>query len=318
MASISKTLTAAAILKLVEQGKLKLEDRPFHILSFIPPPRGVFPDPRLKQITVRQLLNHSGGWDPQKSGDPVNWVTQVQYQRGDKQPISAEHLISFTMSVRLDFDPGTDQKYSNFGYIVLGEVIRKVSGQSYERFVQTEVLKPSGITRATLHPLNGKYFPNEARRYLAGNDNELPPWKQKYSDAAGGWVISAIDLIRFMTAIDGSRGTPLLKPATFEQMIAAPQPPLKPRANGTYYGLGWDGVIQNDKGYALFKDGMWFGMRSFMKRQPNGVCWALVLNASMQPDTDDFRVAGDAIKHVREKLEAIEKHPDVDLFPDFK
>src|SRR5262249_27103487 len=179
LASLSKPITAVAILKLVDQGKLGLDDHAFEVLDHIKAMPGTKVDPRLAKITVRQLLNHSGGWNHQASGDPVNWTTQMHLKRGDRAPINAAELIAFTMSVPLDFEPGTDSKYSNFGYIVLGEVVAKVSGQPYEKYVREQVLAPVGIARTSLHPLNGQYFPKESRRYLAGTENELPPWQQK-------------------------------------------------------------------------------------------------------------------------------------------
>ena len=321
IASLSKPFTAAAVLKIVEQGKLKLDDKPFPMLAHIRPHPGVRPDPRLKDITVHHLLIHAGGWDAKKSGDPVNWTTEVQYKRGDKFPVSAEHLISFTLGLPLDFDPGTDEKYSNFGYIVLGEVIEKASGTTYEKYVREHVLKPAGILHGSLHPLNGKYFPNEARRYLAGTENEIPPWKQKYSDAAGGWTMSAIDLLRFVTALDGTRGTPLFQQKTFDAMLARPPPPLTPRPNGTWPGLGWDSVIRTESRPGYFKDGSWIGMRTFLKRSPNGVCWALLFNASMQIDADDDKTITDSIKRTWEngkKIESFEAFPKLDLFAEFK
>jgi N-acyl-D-amino-acid deacylase len=318
IASLSKTLTAVAVLKLVDQGKLNLDDRPFQILNHIKPFPGAKVDPRLFQITVRQLLNHSGGWDHKVSGDPVNWTTQVQLKRGDRVPVTPEQLIAFTMGVPLDFDPGTDSKYSNFGYIVLGEVIAKVSGQPYEQYVRDHVLVPAGLRSASLHPLGGQYFRNEARRYLAGTDTELPAWQQKYSDAAGGWTASAVDMVRFLTALDGSRGKSLLTEKTFKRMIEPPPPPLKARDNGTYVGLGWDSVIQTEKGYGYFKDGSWYGMRTFMKRLPNGVNWVLLFNASMQPDVQDTRIRADAVHEVRQTLERMTKYPDIDLFTEFR
>jgi N-acyl-D-amino-acid deacylase len=321
VASLSKTITAAAVLKLVEQGKLSLDDKPFKLLAHIKPLPGARPDRRLQNVTVRHLLTHSGGWDAMKSGDPVNWTTEMQVRRGDRAPVPAPYLIAFTMGVPLDFDPGTDTRYSNFGYIVLGEVVAKVSGRTYEKYVRDNVLTPLGLANVRLHPLGGKYFKNEARRYLAGQgeEHELPAWQQKYSDAAGGWTASAVDLAKFLTALDGSRGKPLLNEKTFRLMIAPPAPPLKPREDGTFVGLGWDSVLVTDKKeYALFKDGSWFGMRTFMKRQPNGVSWALLFNASMNPDTTDTRTLGDAVHKVREAIGRHEKLPDRDLFADFK
>jgi N-acyl-D-amino-acid deacylase len=318
IASLSKTFTATAVLKLVEQGKLKLDDHPFKLLTHIKPLRGAKVDPRLYEITVRQLLNHSGGWDHQKSGDPVSWTTNLQIQRHDKTPVSSEYLISATMGVRLDFDPGTDCKYSNFGYIVLGEVIEKASGQSYEKYVKDHILIPAGAKSGTLHPLNKGYFKNEARRYLAGTDTELPPWKQKYSDAAGGWAISAPDMARFLTALDGSRGKPLLDEKTFRSMIELPPKPLGVRENGTHVGLGWDSVVLPEKTFGYFKDGNWYGMRAYMKRLPNGVNWVLLLNASMQPDSLDAKTVADAVQDMRKHIEEIKEFEKAtDLFQDY-
>jgi N-acyl-D-amino-acid deacylase len=321
IASLSKTITGAAVLKLVEQGKLKLDDRPFKILNHIKPLRGARADPRLQDITVQHLLNHSGGWDAKKSGDPVNWTTEMQVRRGDRTPVPVDYLISFTMGVPLDFDPGTDSKYSNFGFIVLGEVIARVSGKTYAQYVRDAVLTPLGLPNVRLHPQGGAYFKNEARRYLAGvgEEQELPAWQQTYSDAAGGWTASAVDMAKFLTALDGTRGKPLLGEKTFALLLEPPPPPLKKRDNGTFVGLGWDSVLVTDrKQFGLYKDGSWFGMRAFMKRQPNGVSWVLLFNASLNPDQTDTRLAGDAVHQVRDSLEKHEKFPDVDLFPEYK
>src|SRR5262249_24434268 len=158
------------------------------------------------------------------------------------------------------------------------------------------------------------YFRNEARRYLAGTETELPPWRQKYSDAAGGWVFSAVDVVRLLTALDGSRGKPLLNEKTFKRMIELPPAPLQPRDNGPHVGLGWDSVILKDKEYGYCKDGSWVGMRAFMKRLPEGVNWVLLFNASMNMDPLDTRIVSDAVHEVRKTLEGLQKFPDIDLF----
>src|SRR4051794_30957583 len=100
LASVSKCFTPLAALKLVEEGKLRLEDRPFELLKNLPVPPGVTPDPRLAKITVRQLLNHSGGWDRETSGDPINWSYQVARGLKVRMPITEDHLIRYMTSVR--------------------------------------------------------------------------------------------------------------------------------------------------------------------------------------------------------------------------
>ena len=197
LASLSKSITAMAVLKLVEQEKLRLDDRVFQILNQFKPLRSARMDPRLGQITIRQLLNHSGGWDRQKSGDPVNWTTQIKLKLGSSANITTRSLINYTIGMPLDFDPGSVSRYCNFGYILLGEVIAKVSGQPYDKYIQDNVLKPMGIQHMAIHPANGRYAANEAHRYLAGTNTVLPAWKQPYLNASGGWTASAVDLARF-------------------------------------------------------------------------------------------------------------------------
>ncbi len=127
VASLSKTLTAVAVLKLVEEGKLKLDDRVIGLLSHLKPPPGARVDPRLGTVTVRQLLNHSGGWDRKKSGEPWAYSWQVSRRLRVPLPIGTDQLTRFMLGVRLDFTPGTELQYSNYGYILLGQVIEKVS-----------------------------------------------------------------------------------------------------------------------------------------------------------------------------------------------
>jgi N-acyl-D-amino-acid deacylase len=317
IASLSKAFTATAVLKLVEQGKLGLDDCVFDILRDVKPPAGARVDPLLGTVTVRQCLNHSGGWDRAVHGDPVNWEPQICRAYRVRPPLSPRQFIEFALTLPLNFKPGTDQKYSNIGYIILGEVIARTSGQPYARFVIDNVLAPMGLKRAGLHAFDGKYFLGEALRYLAGTLIALPPFQFPMIDAAGGWTASVVDLARFLTNLDGSRGEPVLAEKTRKLMIEPPTSPLKARDNGTYVGLGWDSVIANDKGYGYFKDGSYQGMRTYMKRLPNGVNWAMLFNASMEFDPQDLQLAANALREVREMVEGIEKHSDIDLFKEY-
>ena len=308
---------AVAVLKLVEQGRLRLEDRVFDILKHIKPPAGARVDKRLNDITVRQCLNHSGGWDKAVRGDPISWEPQICRALRLRPPLSPQQFVTFAMTMPLDFAPGTDMKYSNVGYIILGEVVTAVAKLPYQRFVLDHVLKPMDITRMQVHRLDGKYLVSEAVRYLAGSLIALPAMVLPMVDATGGWSGSVVDLVRFLTNIDGSRGQAVLSEKTRNLMLEAPPKPLKPRPDGTYYGLGWDSVGWQDKAFMLFKDGGYQGMRTFMKRLPSGVCWALLYNASMDFDAVDNQVASGAIHEVRRLVEGIDKYPDIDLFKEY-
>jgi N-acyl-D-amino-acid deacylase len=318
LASLSKAFTAVAALLLVEQGKLSLDDRVFEILSEARPPRGARVDPRLATVTVRQCLNHSGGWDRDVSGDPTNWEPQICRALKLKPPLGAQHFIEFVLGLPLDFAPGTQQKYSNVGFIILGEVIGKLSGRPYERFVSESVLGPMGMKRTGLFAFDGKYGPAEAVRYLAGSMIALPAMVFPMIKATGGWSSTAVDMARFLTNLDGSRGTPVLAEKTRKLMMEPPQSPLKVRDNGTWFGLGWDSVIVNDKGFGYFKDGSYQGMRTFMKRQQNGVSWVLLYNAGMEFDPQDTQLATKTVQEVRRLVEGFDKYPDVDLFKEYE
>jgi N-acyl-D-amino-acid deacylase len=303
-------------LTLVEQEKLKLDDPVFDIVRIKPPP-GARVDPRLREITVRHCLNHSGGWDRNVTGDVINWEPQICRAFRVRPPLTPGQLVSFVMGVPLNFKPGTDQKYSNTGYIILGEVIKTVSGQSYEQYLTENVLKPIGITRTRLTGFDGKYMVGEALRYLPGTLVPLPATLLPMVNAAGGWSSTVVDLARFMTNIDGSRGESVLSEKMRKLMLERPPAPLRPHPNGTWFGLGWDAVLVNDRGTTYFKDGSYQGVRTFMKRLPTGVNWALLYNASMEFDPQDMRIAANTVREVRELIEGFENYPDVDLFKEF-
>jgi N-acyl-D-amino-acid deacylase len=317
LASLSKPLTAVAALKLVEQGKLSLDDRVFDLLKGIKPLPGAKEDPRLRTITVRQCLNHTGGWDRNLTGDPIMWSPQVCRTLGVAPPVRPAQLISCVMTMPLNFDPGSKAEYSNFGYIVLGEVIAAVSGQPYGRFVRDSVLEPAGAKSAQLDDPDGKYPPNTSRRHIAGTLDVLPPLELPMIDASGGWYASPLDMIRFMTAVDGSRGKPLLNEKSQRLMIEPPPKPVQPFPDGTFVGLGWDHVQIKDKSFGYMKGGSNPGERTFMKRRLDGINWVLLFNASMEFDPQDVDYLTGALKEILEKIDRLDKYPDVDLFKEF-
>jgi CubicO group peptidase (beta-lactamase class C family) len=317
LASLSKTITAVAVLKLIEQNRLRLTDRVFDLVK-VQAPAGARVDPRVRTITVRQCLNHSGGWDRAVRGDPIGWEPQICRTLRLRPPLSSRQFLTFAITMPLDFDPGTAQRYSNVGYIILGEVVATVTGQDYPRFVLEQILRPMGITRAALHRTDGKYLAGEAVRHLSGSLIPLPPMLLPMVNATGGWSASVVDVARFLTNLDGSRGQSVLNEKTRALMIEAPPAPLKVPASGIFMGVGWDSVNLKDKSYTAFKDGSYQGMRTFMKRLPNGVSWCLFYNASMEFDPVDTQISQSAVHDVRRAVEQIGKYPNIDLFKEFR
>lgn len=132
-----------------------------------------------------------------------------------------------------------------------------------------------------------------------------------------GWIASVVDLARFLTNLDGSRGEPVLGEKMRKRMLEPPPQPFQPRDNGTYFGLGWNSVLVKDKDFGYFKDGSCQGMRTFMKRRPTGVNWALLYNVSMEFDPVDMEIAAGTVQEVRRLVERFDKYPDIDLFKEY-
>ena len=127
VASVSKLITATAIMKLVEEGHLSLTQKVFgeHGVLNNPLYRNYI-DERIEDITVKQLLNHSGGWTS-RWGDHMFIHESIARQLNKELPLSKDDIIEFTLSKRLHFTPGSRCSYSNVGYVMLERVIEKVA-----------------------------------------------------------------------------------------------------------------------------------------------------------------------------------------------
>jgi N-acyl-D-amino-acid deacylase len=299
IASLSKPVTAVAILKLVEEGKLSLDQEAFDLIQLSPViEEGKQPDPRLARITVRQLLQHTGGWDRDKSFDPMFRPKVIAEKAGTRPPADPESVIRYMLGQPLDFDPGARYAYSNLGYCILGRIIEKVTAQPYEKFVQENVLAPCGVKRMRLgRSLDGQQADGEVRYYMPDDekgDSVFPdgprkvPWPYggfnlEAMDAHGGWIASAADLARFAAALDDPTRSPLLKASTFNAMYAPPPPPASRKADGTlesnYYCCGWmtrlggNGAVTGHS-----HSGSLPGTATFLTRRADGVSWVALFN----------------------------------------
>jgi N-acyl-D-amino-acid deacylase len=317
IASLSKSLTAVAVLKLVEEGKFSLDDKAFRLLPHLKPVPGDRIDSRLDSITVRHLLNHCGGWDRNKSGEPWSYSWRVARRLRCQLPINVNQLIRYMFGQRLDFTPGTKSEYSNYGYMVAGQIIEKVSGMSYGDYVTSAVLKPMGIRRARLPGRSRGYHEDEVRLYYPGTYQLVSPdFLGLLGDAAASWRASAVDLARFLAALDGSRGKPFLSAATRKEMLATPPPPVKPVAGKFHVGLGWDLVGTTNQGY--FKDGLLLGSRAFMGRTVNGVNFVLLFNSGERIVPKDIVSEMHPRHGVEKSINETIEWPKVDYFDSFQ
>ena len=326
IASLSKPITAVAILGLVEQGRLALDDRAFTLLDDLEPPPGRSKDPRLATITIAHLLRHEGGWDRNESGDPMFWSRRICQELGIPGPATAQDTLYYMLGQPLDFDPGTDYAYSNFGYSILGRVIEQVTGMTYESYLRDEVLAPMGIQGMELgrthpqdrpadevayHMYDGAYdvvsvFPEVTDRVPRPSGG----WHQEALDAHGGWISSASDLIRFVTASDGRPGRADFLSAQSTALMTQ-KPELSRWLNRTvYYAMGWS--VRPIEGDATWwHNGALPGTSTLFLRGWHGYNWVVLTN-SRPEDGPGFLTALD--QAMWRAFETVQAWPEYDLF----
>jgi len=190
IAAITKTFTSAAILTLVADGRVDLDD----------PLARFAPDfPRADEITIRQLLLHeSGVGDP----DPLDWFESPE------SPISLEELVDRIAERPFLFDPGTDEAYSNAGYALLARVIERASGQPYGEYLRTALFDPLGMSGSGLFLVPGP-APGRATGYLPAPppENRVVTMDVDLGLATGSGALSstAPDLWRWARAVADER-----------------------------------------------------------------------------------------------------------------
>jgi len=333
IASVSKPFTAVAVLQLVERGKLKLSDKVLDHITLKPHvPAGGKVDPRWNDITVAHCLRHTGGWDRDKSFDPIGRVGEITRSLGVSLPATPDHLVQYMMGQPLDFDPGERAAYSNLGYLVLSRIIEAVAGP-YEKTVRENVLKPLGITamklgRARLeHRAKGevKYYPAKpwtAPAVVGPKVGERVPGQYggqnlEGFEAHGGWLASAVDLVRFAAAFDDPAKCPLLKEETVRTMWARPDGRAGHDAAGkplaAYFGCGWMIRPVGDQGKAnVWHAGYISGTSTLLVRRFDGLDWAVLFNGDQNPDGKTLSNLIDPMIH--EAAARVKKWPAGDLF----
>jgi len=336
IASVSKPITAVAVLQLAERGKVILDDKVvdrMKLTPFVSP--GTEHDERWKQITIRHCLQHTAGWNRDKSGDPIGRPLQLAQALGVSSPASPVDIVRYMMGRPLDFDPGAEHVYSNLGYLVLGRIIETVTGKKYEDYVKKEVLAPLGIHAARLGRVlheglargEVKYYDSQRRM----GASLYPPHQQvpiQYGaenlenyEAHGGWIASAVQLVRFAAAFDDPMSCPLIRAKTIAEMRARPagragyEPGGKPKA--AYYGCGWSVRPVNGTGKTNdWHSGFIAGSEALLVRRWDGLNWAVVYNTALTPD-GKRKLAGLIDGPLHAAADQVKRWPPTDQFGKF-
>jgi CubicO group peptidase (beta-lactamase class C family) len=230
--SATKPVTTTAVLQLVEQGKLDL-DAP--VTRFLP--WFSMDDPRFGGITVRELLNHTSGIPASASLD------------GNQDADALEQQVRALDWEQLRSDPGTHWEYANDGFNVAGTIVQAIAGVPYEQYVDTQILKPLGMTRSTFDPARGAQL-GMVQGYVK-RKGQLQPEPTRFTrgyDPAGMLLTDADDSGRFLAAMLGGgalSGARVLKPESVQRMWA----PSADVSDGLQYGLGW--FLRQDEGLQI-------------------------------------------------------------------
>lgn len=312
IASASKLITAIGVMKLVDEGRLSVDDLVFGeegILNEFTE----FRDKRAAKITVSHLLNHTSGFS-RRLGDPMFRSVDVMRWTNQTSTLSAEELIRWQLSLKLRDNPGGMAQYSNIGYLVLSRIIERVSGLSYEEYLQSHVLRPAGCY--DMHIARNYYeerFPREVKYYghdpdsIASYDGSGVMRLREYGgnnitglQGAGAWVCSSAELMRLVASIDGRPQVPdILSPAAIKTMRT---PVAK---NGFAYGWARSG------GQTLVRTGTMSGTCAFIEYKPNGLSFVLITNTSSYRGSTFTNRIG---RTIRDALVRVKEWPERDLF----
>lgn len=257
IASISKSISAVAIMQLVERGKINLDDDIRTIVPYFPRKRW--------PVSLRHLMTHTSGIRHYKPGE---FGTKEHYD-------TVKEALAVFMNDPLLFEPGTRFSYSTFGYNILAAVIEEVTGLSFEAYLRKNVWGPAGMTATRLEK-QGDLVPHRARGYVRGKNGNFrnAPFTDVSLKWAGGGMISTVeDLLRFARAVlDGT----LIKASTLQQMLTPYE--LK-NGKRTNYGLGFALGRDEKKGRVFGHAGGSTGFSSRLFIYPDvGIAVAVMTN----------------------------------------
>ncbi len=318
VASVSKLITATAIMKMTELNLLNIDDKVFGKKGILNDSIYLdYFDPRVEKITVRHLLNHSAGWN-RRYGDPMNMHhTIASKMRIDVADVKLSERLLYTLNQPLHFDPGSRTSYSNLGYAILGKIIEAITGMEYEAFVRQAILSPLGIQEMRIGKnLLEDRFENEVKYYdLTDNQNaelhdrDKVPLAYGGNDietlgAAGGWIASPAEVLKLVVAIDSLSGAPnILSPESINLMTDT-------RLSGGH-PIGWAG---SDGQGNWWRTGTLAGTSALVMRQNDGTCWAVFFNSST---CKGIHFPAKVHREVHAALNKLEQWPDHDLFYHF-
>ncbi len=304
MASVSKLITAVGIMVLQDRDSLSIKDTVFGPSGILNDTlfNSVIKDRNYHKITIEHLLRHQGGF----YRDPLFSSNDVRNQMQLEHPPVKEDFYRLVLKHRLRFMPGEWERYSNFGYLLLSEIIEKVSGRPYEEFIREEVLRPAGCY--DMH-IAGSYYrdrrENEVRYYTHEGDGKFV---EEYNGSgimvercyggnnipllsgAGAWCGSPAEIARLVASIDG-------RPEVEDIISADAVAQMTEYFDKETYSLGWN---DTDPAKGWSRTGTLSGTTALVKYFPDGECWIMITNTSTWRGPGQARYTDALFKQCRE------------------
>lgn len=261
--SVTKQFTAAAILQLAEQGKLTLEDK---LSKYLPDfPKG-------DSVTLHMLLNHTSGIK--------SFTSMPAFSTVEALPYAKDSVVAFFKNQPYDFSPGSQYKYNNSAYFLLGYIIEKVSGQTYSTYINQNLIARAGLPNTSVNQLDS-ILANRA----AGYTRTSTGWENakfismEFPFSAGAIVSTVEDLYKWQNALFSGK---IVTPASFTKMTT-------PNLNNYGYGF-WIDSFQHHR--RIWHDGSIPGFQSYLVRYPEDeVSIALISNNEMYNGIPDALAA---------------------------
>ncbi len=314
IASVSKLITATAVMKLCEAEQLALSDKVFGAQGLLND--SIFLDiysSRMEKITVEHLLRHTSGITT-PIGDPAFSNYSVARTLGVELPLSVDDMVRYATTCNVRYNPGDRYDYSNLGYIILGKVIERVSGVSYESYVRNEVLAPAGCYDIFIgHNFSANRAPNEVDYYEVKEAEDVEAYDGSgimtmksnggnnvtLLGSAGGWVASPSELLRFVSSIngDGAKADQLSEESIY----------LMSGKGGESKPIGWSSV----GGGVWVRSGSMSGTSALIKRQKDGYTWVFITNSSAWIGP---YLSNHISSNISRSLSKVKKWPQRDLF----
>ena len=315
IASISKLVTAVAIMKLIEDDKLHIEDKVFGIDGILNDEKYLnFLDKRVEDITISHLLTHSAGWTT-KWGDHLFIPNAIADHLEIDSPVEPSSIIEFALAKKLHYTPGIWSSYTNISYVILGEVIEKVTGDSYEDYVNAAILYPIGIYNMRIGGnLYSEKYLNEVTYYEQSNADSVESIygtgkivSHRYGGtdiktlgSAGGWIATPAELLKLVAAIDATENKfNILEKEAIELMT---------NKGKKYKPMGWRGSDGND---TWWRTGSLAGTSALLVHLNDSISYCIITNTSSWKGSN-FTL--ELNKLMRKIIHTNDDWPDRDLF----